>query len=213
MGICSMGAIATQANATPSGGVSIISTSLVGDGCPGGTARVELAPDASAFSVLYDQFIVQAGGPTPVSVKNCRIVVELQKPHDEMFQIDGVDFRGFIQLDQGVRARQAVRTKSAGGGGMSGHDRDFGVEHWVGPITENYLISTSPRFTGGAVDCKENNRARIVIASQAAVRNAKNDRSGLLQVDSADGRLEQRYRLSWTKCLGGKPGRRGRGRP
>ena len=41
-----------------------------GTGCPAGTASVSLSPDNQAISILFDQYVVEAGGAKGFDRKN-----------------------------------------------------------------------------------------------------------------------------------------------
>ena len=45
-------------------GISLGYPGYGGTGCPQGTASATLSPDGTALSVLFDQFVVEAGGTT-----------------------------------------------------------------------------------------------------------------------------------------------------
>ena len=53
-----------------------------GSGCPGGSASVTLSPDGKSLTLIFDQFIVEAGGPTGKRIdrKNCDIAIPVHVP-------------------------------------------------------------------------------------------------------------------------------------
>ena len=48
-----------------------------GNGCPAGSASATLSPDRKALSIIFDEFMVEAGGSTrrKVSRKSCNIAI------------------------------------------------------------------------------------------------------------------------------------------
>lgn len=201
MGI--LGFWATAAAAFNPADVRIESFSVSGQGCPQGSVRLVLAPDASAITVLYDQFQLQglSGSPQQMDM-TCRVDAIISKPKSLGFSIESVDFRGFVQLDRGVRAAQRVKVVSGSTRPLRQLSGEFGFERWVGPIAENYLIQTvAPYEKPEILNClplKKN--TRLTVTSRIRLNGLGPGKTGFLAVDSADGKVAQRYRLQWHDC-------------
>lgn len=172
-----------------------------GSDCPAGSVTAVLAPNAGAFSILYDKFLASAGGPGGVTVANatCNVKLKLRLPPGWALAIESADFRGFISLAPGMSATQNVKFKL----GQIGIplDIDFGTQVWTGPMEEDYVISTLPPTTASPSDgCAPNNRTMLELKTRAQVRGGSVDRTGQITVDSADGEMVQRYHLAWRNC-------------
>lgn len=203
-----------RAMALNPGDAEIVGMKLQGEGCPEGSVRMTLAPDGSAFTVLYDQFTVTADGSRPLVEINCRVVAEIRKPKDLGVSVEGVDFRGFIQLDAGVRGAQVVKVAAGQHGGRNGREVDMGVERWLGPVAENFIVRANPTARAGEVNCIASEKTKLVVVSRVRIKNAGPGKMGMISVDSADGLLMQKYMLSWHDCRprgGGNGGGRGGG--
>src|SRR3954467_11503208 len=75
-----------------------------GSGCPGGSASVALSPDQKAISILFDQYVVEAGGAKSFARKNCNIAIPVHVPSGYSVAVMAIDYRGFVQLPVGSRA-------------------------------------------------------------------------------------------------------------
>lgn len=174
---------------------------LTGQGCPQGSVAVQISPDASSFTVLYDRLTLVAGADTTDASTECKVRIRLKKPLRMGFRIEEVDFRGYVYLDPGVVGAQKVRVTS--GNGSDKHAlAEFGYERWKGPINENFVLtalrSSEPPTT---IDCKPmKEKSVIVLATKLHIKKAGGSKVGQITVDSADGRLSQKYRLRWTNC-------------
>ncbi len=78
-----------------------------GNGCPAGTASVTLSPDAKALSIIFDQFIAEAGpniGKT-LDRKSCNIAIPVHVPSGFSVSVIAVDYRGFVSLPRNAMAK------------------------------------------------------------------------------------------------------------
>lgn len=78
-----------------------------GNGCPAGTASAVLSPDGKALSIIFDQFVTEAGQGSGRTMdrKSCNIAVPVHVPNGFSISILAVDYRGFVSLPQGATAR------------------------------------------------------------------------------------------------------------
>lgn len=78
-----------------------------GNGCPQGSASVTMGSDNKSLSIIFDQFIAEAGpgvGKT-IDRKACNISIPITVPEGYSFSIIDVDYRGFVSLPHGAMAR------------------------------------------------------------------------------------------------------------
>ncbi len=75
-----------------------------GSGCPAGTVGSMLSGDRTTLTLIYDEFIAQAGvGIAPKERrKNCQVNVKLHFPQGWQFSIFKADYRGHATLPQGA---------------------------------------------------------------------------------------------------------------
>ena len=64
-----------------------------GTGCPDGTASVTLSPDQKSLSILFDVFVVEAGGATNKSFdrKVCNVAIPVHVPQGISVSVHAID--------------------------------------------------------------------------------------------------------------------------
>ncbi|WEZ85855.1 DUF4360 domain-containing protein (plasmid) [Rhizobium sp. 32-5/1] len=90
-----------------------------GSGCPSNSVSATLSPDAKALSLLFDEYIVQAGGETGKSFdrKTCNVAIPVHVPQGRSVSVLAVDYRGFNQPPRGARSQFNVEYFFAGARG------------------------------------------------------------------------------------------------
>ncbi len=75
------------------------------NGCPAGDYSVVLTPEGGTLTVLFDNFVVEAGGQTGAAIDRsiCRLHIPLQLPPNSSIGVYKVDYRGFALLGQRQR--------------------------------------------------------------------------------------------------------------
>ena len=181
--------------------VEIESVGISGQGCPQGSVHPTISPNGAALSILFDRFNGQVEPGTKVVRVVCDIKLVLRKPLDMTFAFQSADFRGFVNLEAGVRAVQKVRL--IGGFDENGvREANMSQQKWVGPVSENFEISAvQPEEGAQLVGCaKRKNKTQIRLRTVIALHNKKTAGSGVVMVDSFDSGMLQRYNLQWAKC-------------
>lgn len=190
-----------------------------GTGCPQGTAHATLSPDQRAISVLFDQYIAEAGGPggaTRVSL-GCQLNIPFSVPPGYRVMVVKMDYRGFTSVPQGARS-----TFGAGyryleiNGRATDARRVLRAKVFAGPVQENFEVSSILRGPHWSPCGKP-----FVLAAESYV-NAQSNRAGdqvITTVDSLDAvQLPVIYSLRWQRCNDrmeppGRPDRPGRPLP
>ena len=164
-----------------------------GTGCPLGSASVALSPDQKSLSILFSQFMVEAGGNTRRTLdrKNCDIAVPVHVPNGLSVSVINIDYRGFNSLPAGTMSQFSAEYFFAGTRGPS-YTKTF-----MGPYADNYLLRNT--LTGVAVSwspCGQDVNLRAT--ASMFVRSTKED--AMSTVDSADIKAGLVYSLQWRKC-------------
>src|SRR3712207_3571069 len=95
----------------PPGQITVNVVTINGSGCKKGTAEVAVAPDNTAFTVTYSDYLAQVGvdaGATDWR-KNCQISVLVNVPQGFTYAIARADYRGFASLAKGASAQQQAK--------------------------------------------------------------------------------------------------------
>ncbi len=184
------------------GQVSVTGLQNSGTACPEGSVQVQIAPDGSSFTVLYDRMVLSANPGSPNVRANCQVTVNIRKPLMMGFSIDSADFRGFISLEAGMIAEQKVSVSTAPVKELRDISAEFGMQTFRGPIQQDYILSTVRPIKGSdLLNCappREN--TKIVIKTDLRIRPASQNGFGEFTVDSVDGKVKQTYRLRKQDC-------------
>lgn len=166
-----------------------------GTGCPAGSASVTVSPDQSAVSILFDQFLTEAGNTTGrrIDRKSCNLSIPVQVPQGYSVAVFTVDYRGYNAVPRGGYNRFDAEYFWAGARGPR-ISRQFN-----GPLNDTYtvtddLMATSLIWTpcGASVNLRVN-------ASMMSMSNSRNEQT-IGTVDSADISSGLIYHLQWRRC-------------
>jgi hypothetical protein len=194
-------AVAARAESPDPSQIYIEKINHNGNGCRPGSVASLVAPGAEAFTLLFDDYIVdtsnrghrdrdedrEPGGNA--AQKHCNISLDMHVPDGWAFTLHTLDVRGFANLP--AKATGFQRTTYF----FKGSEREVGKLELKGPKSEDYFHRTStPLSQAEWSPCK--GRARnLQIRTSIRVQG-----KGLLTVDSTDGEFKQRYGIAWKKC-------------
>lgn len=167
-----------------------------GTGCPANSASVTVAPDAKSLSILFDQFVVQAGGNTGRNLdrKTCNLAVPVHIPQGYSVSVFQIDYRGFNSLPYGAYSRFNVEYFFAGTQGPSYQKR------FDGELEEQYLLRNM--LAASAVSWSACGESVILRANTGMmVRSNNANDEALATVDSADVSSGLVFNLQWRRCL------------
>lgn len=166
-----------------------------GNGCPAGTASATLSPDGSSLSIIFDEFLTEAGpavGRT-INRKSCNIAVPVHVPNGYSISVLAVDYRGYVGLPRSASARLQAEYFFAGMRGPR-FSRDF-----IGATDRDYTFSNelgveslvwSP--CGADVNLRVN--------ASMMVRNTNRSLDAIATVDSADINAGLIYHIQTRRC-------------
>lgn len=75
--------------------VKIVGAGYGGNGCPEGSASVNVSPDGQELTLLFDRFIAQ-GNKSQESRKSCNLSIPIQVPQGFQISLYDADYRGYI---------------------------------------------------------------------------------------------------------------------
>ena len=178
------------------GAVTIQKVGYAGNGCPAGSAEVILANDKKSASVIFDDYIVEAGGQgqRTFNRKKCDIAFGLKVPNGMSVAMIGAEYRGFTDLPRRAKATFTRNYFFAGSRGprlkkswKGQHSDDFYVKDKLGIMSRVYS------------KCG----ADVILRSKtAATLRTKRGQEAMFAVDSAEisSKTIFRYNFSWKKC-------------
>ncbi len=165
-----------------------------GTGCPAGSASVALSPDSKAISILFDQYVVEAGGAKSFDRKNCNIAIPVHVPSGYSVSVMAIDYRGFVGLPAGARASLNVNYFLAGQGRGINTSKSF-----FGASSSNYVKSDQLGIEAivwsgcGADTILRANTSMLVQSNQRKEQ-------AMATVDSADIEAGLVYHIQWRQC-------------
>jgi hypothetical protein len=167
-----------------------------GNGCPAGTASVTLSPDQKAVSILFDQYMVEAGGMSGKRLdrKSCNLAIPVHVPNGYSVSVFQVDYRGFAALPVGGRGQFNVEYFFAGASGPRQ------VKNFWGPTSRSYELTD--RLMAEALvwsPCGASTNLRVN-TSMLVQTNSRNE-DALATVDSADVTAGLVYHIQMRRCF------------
>ncbi|KAJ3269050.1 hypothetical protein HDV01_001919 [Terramyces sp. JEL0728] len=184
--------------------VTIQSISYAGTGCSPGTVVPVMAEDATSFTLIMSQFVASSGPGTKVTDnrKNCQINLKMLYPQGFSYTITTVDYRGYVQLPNGISAQQKSTYYFTGETQQVSSQTTF-----VGPQNKDYLATDTIDVAayvwspcGQVLPGNINTQVRLMLSSPATPLVTLGNTPGLITVDSIDGKVQQIYHIQWKKC-------------
>ncbi|HEU4425643.1 MAG TPA: DUF4360 domain-containing protein [Pilimelia sp.] len=170
-----------------------------GSGCPAGTAAIAVAPDNTAFTITYSQYLAQVGvGSLPTDFrKNCQINVLVHVPQGFTFAIAKADYRGFAALANGAKAMERANYY------FQGHSQtEFRTHRLSGPYEDNWQATDETEIP--ALVFKPCGEQRLLnINTELRVDKGTSDTrktTSFIAMDSTDGSINTIYHFHWKRC-------------
>lgn len=164
-----------------------------GNGCPSGSASVTLSPDAKSLSIIFDEFMVEAGGRNKIARKSCNIAIPVHVPQGYSVSVIDVDYRGYVSLPRQAQARFSAEYFLAGIRGPR-----F-MKTFQGQTDEDYVISNELGVEA-LVWSRCGADVNLRVNSSMLVRTNRQGDEALATVDSADFNAGIIYHLQWKRC-------------
>jgi hypothetical protein len=166
-----------------------------GNGCPSGTASATLSPDGSSLSIIFDQFVTEAGPAAGRTIdrKSCNIAVPVFVPNGLSISVIAVDYRGYVGLPAQSSARLTAEYFFAGSQGTR-FQQDF-----IGRTDQDYLFTNQMGVQAMVWSpCGADVNLRVNAAMM--VRNTNRGLDAVATVDSADINAGLIYRIQTRRC-------------
>ncbi|KQQ74969.1 MULTISPECIES: DUF4360 domain-containing protein [Rhizobium] len=183
-----------MASAAQADDISLGTPGYGGSGCPSDSVSATISPDGKALSLLFDNYIVEAGGDTGKSLdrKTCNVAIPVHVPQGRSVSVLAIDYRGFNQLPRGARSQFNVEYFFAGRSGPA-----F-TKTFNGPVEKDYLISNKLvaesliwSACGEDVNLRTNSSIRV---------NTTRKQEAMATVDTQDVKAAIVYQLQWRDC-------------
>ncbi|MEZ4741625.1 MAG: DUF4360 domain-containing protein [Bdellovibrionota bacterium] len=168
-----------------------------GTGCPIGSVATDISEDAKAFTILFDEYVAEAGPGIERSAgrKFCQLTVNLHVPQGWSYTIFDVNYAGFADLDRGTYGIQKSTYYFQGNRASNGVTLSTRLR---GPYSDDYEIRDSLGLDALIWSPCGVNRALNIKTS--VMTQASRNQSALMTIDSIDGELIHRYGIKWKRC-------------
>ncbi|MFE9934487.1 DUF4360 domain-containing protein [Streptomyces sp. NPDC005533] len=184
----------------PSERISVKVASINGSGCRPGSTAIAVAPDNTAFTVTYSEYLARVGGDssTVEGRKNCQLSLAVNVPQGYTYAIAQADYRGFGSLQPGARGTQKASYYFQG---MS--QTAYRTHRFQGALDDNWQASDRADIQALVfAPCGEKRNFNINTELRAEVGTSDTSKTSYMALDSTDGSISSKYHFSWKKCTG-----------
>ncbi|MCC7403599.1 MAG: DUF4360 domain-containing protein [Bdellovibrionales bacterium] len=204
------GAPADNGDSVFAPGVRMGAPHHTGNGCAPGTVSAVLSPDQKTLSMLFDNYLVQAGDAhgTRRDLKSCQITIPFSVPQGFMVSVVKLDYRGFHSIPaNGFAHYDATYFFSDAGNGSISNRRIRRKLNVRGPEDGDFIINSEVRGRALWSACGRDFNLHINTNLTAMSNNSGEDT--LASLDSIDANASQTvdYHLVWQACNSNGPGR------
>jgi hypothetical protein len=183
----------------PDGKITIDVATVNGSGCRPGTAEIAVAPDNTAFTVTYSEYLAQVGvGAKPTDFrKNCQLSLKVNVPQGFTYAIARADYRGFASLEKGATAQERANYY------FQGSPQTVSSAHNLkGPLEGNWQASDVVDIEA-LVFAPCGAQRYLNINTELRVAAGKSDAkttTSFVTMDSTDGSISTIYQFAWKRC-------------
>jgi hypothetical protein len=168
-----------------------------GSGCPAGTTAVAMAPDNTAFTVTYSDYLAQSGPGIKAteSRKNCQLAVNVHVPSGFTYAVVQADYRGYGYLAKGATAREVASYYFQG---MS--QTNTATHSFSGPLDDNWQATDKTDIAAVSwAPCGEPRYLNINTELRVSAGAGATEVS-FMSMDSTDATISTQYHFLWQKC-------------
>ncbi|MBW5486922.1 DUF4360 domain-containing protein [Streptomyces bambusae] len=186
-------------DAAPTEKITVDVATVNGSGCRPGSAAVAVAPDNTAFTVTYSEYIARAGGDSPKvdGRKNCQLALRVNVPQGYTYAIAQADYRGFGSLQPGAVGIQKASYYFQGMSQTASRTHEF-----QGPLEDNWQVTdTADIHALVFAPCGEKRNFNINTELRTDVGTSDLTKESYMALDSTDTSISSKYHFSWKKCL------------
>ncbi|MES2855931.1 MAG: DUF4360 domain-containing protein [Bdellovibrionota bacterium] len=169
-----------------------------GPGCPQGTVSITMSPDDKAISILFDQFVVEAGlDGRPMGYSSCNLSIPVHIPQGYSVSVLQVDYRGYNSLPRGASSTLSTNYFFNAQGGSSNRGVTLSRQ-FRGPADAPYL-ATDRLAAEATVWTPCGAEANLRVNTNMRVNSPRREYA-MSTVDSADISAGLVYHIQWRRC-------------
>jgi hypothetical protein len=194
--VCLSGSAVAEPVVPAPGSIRVESLAYQGDGCPAGSAAVDIAHYGNAFTVIFSEFIVQQGPDVAraEAEKGCNVTVALTVPPGLTYAVTSVDYRGYASIAPGAVGYHRGMYHFQGGPPLRSAWTPF-----AGARDEDWHVrEVADTVVWGKCRTERKLQLKAHLRLERG-RSAATD-SSFMTIDSQDGEIRQTYHLAWSSC-------------
>ncbi|KND91696.1 hypothetical protein TOPH_03873 [Tolypocladium ophioglossoides CBS 100239] len=174
--------------------VKVKGISLLGSGCPAGTADVQVDATGSLFEATFSEYQVQTGPGTQAIDwrKNCKLTLNLEFNSGFQFSVLETDMFGFAEIPAGAYG-QCTNTFSFTGNGAEHVDYSIKLP---GQYSGNFDLQSRP----GILSWSPCGGSTAILNMNTACNINPTNRPALIAVDHISGKLVVKFAIQWRAC-------------
>jgi hypothetical protein len=171
-----------------------------GSGCKANSVAHAFNDNRTILTLIFSEFIADLGPGIPLSQNRrfCSVSLKMRVPAGWTFQVNSMDWRGYVDLDRGVRGTLGSTYFWAGK-----REEKVNVHKVVeGPMHDSYLQHKEGEKDKSVwLPCSDVEKAlHINTAVRLATKPGNDNAKGSITVDSIDAKFKQVLNLGWKKC-------------
>ncbi|KAM7194675.1 protein of unknown function (DUF4360) domain containing protein [Naviculisporaceae sp. PSN 640] len=173
--------------------LKVIGASVLGSGCPYGSAKVKADTSNTVFDIRLTDFVVKSGPKTQAADwrKNCKLTLNLEYDEGYQFTTLSSDLRGYAILPSGVQGRCQNTVDFTGQKGDSTYD----------------LVIEGPGEGPFSLSSKADALLWSTCGTGTAIMNLNTqcwlsppEKTALIAVDKINSELTVRLSVQWRSC-------------
>ncbi|UNI17160.1 hypothetical protein JDV02_003536 [Purpureocillium takamizusanense] len=174
--------------------VAIRGVSLLGSGCPPGSADVQVDATGTLFEATFSQYAVQSGPGTAAIDwrKNCKLTLNMEFSSGFQFSILDTNMIGFAEIPTGARG-QCTNTFSFTG---SPNTQVTYALDLPGHYQGNFNLRSNERLESWS-PCSD---STAILNMNTACNLSPTHLPALIAVDYISGKLTVKFAVTWRPC-------------
>ncbi|CEJ81086.1 Putative Secreted protein [[Torrubiella] hemipterigena] len=174
--------------------VKVKGISVLGSGCPPGSADVQIDATGTLFEVTFSAYEVQTGPDTKPADwrKNCKLTINMEFTSGFQFSVIDTDMIGFAEIPAGVSG-QCINTYSFTGNGAEHVDYKIPLD---GPYSGNFDLQSRP----GIYSWSPCGGSTAILNMNTACNISPTGKPALIAVDHISGKLTVEFHIEWRPC-------------
>jgi len=188
-----LGLAAAAPNPNAPSKVKIHGVSLLGTGCPAGTADVQVDATGTLFEATFSAYEVQTGPGTKAIDwrKNCKLTLNMEFSSGFQFSILDTDMIGFAEIPKGAKGQCTNTFSFTGNPQMVNYKINL-----PGPYSGNFDLQSR----AGIESWSPCGGSTAILNMNTACALSPTHLPALIAVDHISGKLVVKFSVHWRRC-------------